>query len=104
MGLTLALLPLGGVKAFASVSSLGALIAFVVVNVCLIALRYRAPDEKRPFTVPLAVGRFPVLPGLAIVVACGLGTQLDPMSYAIGAGVLVLGTVVWLVRRKLAAK
>jgi APA family basic amino acid/polyamine antiporter len=58
--------PIGSVKILAELSSFAALAAFFVVYVLLVVLRHRMPEHKRPFRVPLAIGRLPVLPVLAI--------------------------------------
>ena len=56
------LLPIGSVKILAEMSSFAALVAFFAVNLALIALRYKQPHHPRPFRVPGAIGRMPVLP------------------------------------------
>ena len=43
------LLPIGEIAALANA---GTLIAFIAVGTCLIVLRRRAPDLRRPFRVP----------------------------------------------------
>lgn len=49
-------------------ASLAALIAFVIVNIGTIVLRYTHPgDEIRRFKVPLSVGKFPILSALAAI-------------------------------------
>jgi amino acid transporter len=73
VGLFCALLPLGEVKATASVSSLGILIVFIGVQFALIRLRRAQPETKRPFRVPLPIGRLPLLPVLGIG-TCGVCT------------------------------
>jgi amino acid transporter len=93
------LLPLGSLEAVASVSSFAALVAFATVNVALIILRYRDPDRKRPFRVPLAIGRFPVLPALGALVSIPLLTQFDSGVYFVGAAIGVVGFGVFLGHR-----
>jgi amino acid transporter len=83
-GLACALVPLGDVSAVASLSSFAALLAFVGVNLSLIVLRYRAPSAKRPFRVPVSVGRFPVLAGAALLLAGGLLAQFDAATWTAG--------------------
>jgi basic amino acid/polyamine antiporter, APA family len=95
-----ALLPLGGIAVVASVSSFVSLVAFISVNIALIVLRYRDPERKRPFRVPLALGRLPVLPALGAASSLLLLTQLEPL--AIGVSVLALGGILglYLILRK----
>jgi APA family basic amino acid/polyamine antiporter len=61
-----ALLPIGSIKILAEMSSFAALVAFLTVNLALITLRYAHPHHLRPFRVPGAIGRMPVLPLAAI--------------------------------------
>lgn len=88
-GMAAALLPIGSVKMLAELSSFSALLAFLSVNAVLIALRYRLPDHKRPFRVPGAIGRLPVLPVLAIL---SIGLLLIHFEWPIyAAGGIALG-------------
>ncbi len=48
-------------------SSLAVLLAFLLVNSALVALRLRNPSLPRPFRAPLSVGRVPVFPLMANV-------------------------------------
>lgn len=89
----LALLPLGKVAVIASLSSFAALLAFAAVNASLVILRFRAPNQKRPFRVPLAIGRLPLLPLFAAVATMLLVTQLEARVLGYGT-VLVVGVVV----------
>lgn len=99
LGLALALLPFGGVASIASLSSFGALLGFFTVNLCVIVLRYREPGLKRPFRVPLAVGAFPVLPALGMLVTFGLATQFDRQVYFAGLAAFAAAVLIWLTRR-----
>lgn len=87
-GMAAVLVPLGSVKILAELSSFAALIAFLAVNVVLIVLRYRAPGHKRPFRVPLAIGRLPILPVLAIASIVLLLIHFEWQIYV--AGVIAL--------------
>ncbi len=84
-----ALAPLGEVGVVASVSSFASLLAFASVNVALILLRYREPDERRPFRVPGAIGRFPILPAIGLVSTIAVATQLDRTAIVSGGTILV---------------
>jgi amino acid transporter len=97
--LAMALVPLGGLAAVASLSSFAALLAFLTVNVAVVVLRYRRPSERRPFRVPLAVGRFPVLPGVAFLAALVLVAHFDASTYAGGAVAVAAMLVFHAVRR-----
>jgi APA family basic amino acid/polyamine antiporter len=88
--LALALLPLGSVAVVASISSFACLLAFAVVNASVIILRLREPRRARPFRVPLSLGRLPILPLLGALSALLLASQLDRVSIACGAGLIVV--------------
>jgi APA family basic amino acid/polyamine antiporter len=94
-----ALVPLGGVAAVASLSSFAALLGFVAVNGCVIVLRYRAPARRRPFRVPLAVGRFPLFPALGLLSAGLLLLHFEPATYVGGGAALALGLALYAGRR-----
>jgi basic amino acid/polyamine antiporter, APA family len=85
-----ALVPFGNVALVASVSSFASLLAFSGVSLSLIVLRYRAPDQARPFRVPLHIGRFPVLPALGVASTVAVATQLETTALYGGGGALVL--------------
>jgi APA family basic amino acid/polyamine antiporter len=94
-----ALLPIGSVKFLAQMSSFAALVAFLAVNVALIALRYRMPEHRRPFRVPFAVGTLPVLPLLALVSIVLLLTHFDWQIYVAGVAALALSAIAYAVRQ-----
>jgi amino acid transporter len=89
-----ALVPLGGIALVAAVSSFAALVAFLSVNACLVLLRYRMPDVRRPFRVPLSIGRFPVLPAFGIASTVVLLTQFGTAVYLAGGITIAIGVVV----------
>jgi len=93
------LLPIGNVKMLAEMSSFAALAAFFTVNVALIALRYRQPHHPRPFRVPGAVGRMPVIPLLALASIVLLLLHFDWQIYAAGGVALVLTAVAYAARQ-----
>jgi amino acid transporter len=95
------LLPAGGVKVLAEMSSFAALLAFLSVNVVLIVLRYQMPHHPRPFRVPLAIGRLPVLPLAAIVSIIVLLVHFEWRIFAAGGVALVLSAAAFAARRGL---
>jgi APA family basic amino acid/polyamine antiporter len=94
------LVPIGSVKILAEMSSFAALVAFFAVNMALIVLRYRMPGHKRPFRVPLTIGRLPVLPVLAIASIVLLLIHFEWQIYvagglALAASALAFGFRQW---------
>lgn len=95
-----ALLPLGNVGDTARVSSLGILLVFTCVHAALIALRLRDPKRERPFRVPFAIGRVPVLPVIGGLYCIVLATNFPATAYLIVGGVVAAAAIVhWLMRR-----
>jgi APA family basic amino acid/polyamine antiporter len=97
------LLPIGKLDVLAGLSSFAAILAFLAVNVALIVLRFRMPLHPRPFRVPLAVGKLPVLPLLAIGSLGLLMTHFEHEIYVAG-GIALLLTVIALVIRPFVVK
>jgi APA family basic amino acid/polyamine antiporter len=93
LALAAILLPLGEIAVVASLSSLGSLVAFGAVNLSLVVLRAREPSRRRPFRVPLSVGRIPLLPVAGVLVIGVLLVQFEPLVYLIG-GVVVVAVLV----------
>jgi amino acid transporter len=93
------LVPLGSVKILAEMSSFAALVAFLAVNLVLIVLRYRQPHRHRPFRVPLAIGRLPVLPVLAIASILVLLVHFEWRIYIAGALALAASGLAFAVRQ-----
>jgi basic amino acid/polyamine antiporter, APA family len=94
------LVPIGDLKLLAELSSLTALVAFLAVNFALIVLRYRLPHHDRPFRVPLAVGRMPIIPVAAILSICVLMVNFDWEIYLAGCGVILLSGLAYLIQRQ----
>ena len=69
------------------------------VNMALIALRYRMPAHRRPFRVPVAVGKLPVLPVLALASIVLLLGHFEWRIYIAGAIALALSALVYAARQ-----
>jgi APA family basic amino acid/polyamine antiporter len=85
----------------------GALLAFTIAHVSVIALRFRDPDRPRAYAVPLSVtvrGAKVPLPSVlgALLAALGFGTVLVFHSGArwVGAGWLLSGLALYVIYRK----
>ncbi|MBF6171594.1 amino acid permease [Nocardia blacklockiae] len=75
----------------AELTNIGILLAFVVVCVAVIVLRYRRPDLPRGFRTPL----MPVIPLIGIAFSIWLITYLKPETWARFAIWFVIGTVIY---------
>ena len=82
------LLPIGEA---AELTNIGILLAFVVVSIAVIVLRYREPDRPRTFRCP----GMPVVPIIGIGFSLWLITFLDPVTWLRFAAWFALGLVVY---------
>jgi APA family basic amino acid/polyamine antiporter len=77
----------------AELTNIGILLAFVVVCIAVVVLRYRRPDLPRSFRCP----GMPVVPIIGVVFSLWLITFLDPVTWLRFAVWFVIGLVVYLV-------
>jgi len=91
---------LGNVQLVANMTSLGVFITFAFVNLSLIWLRYKEPGLKRPFRVPLSIGRLPVIPFLGLLSCLLMVSQFDVYVVLFGLLLLGFGVVIFKVYRK----
>lgn len=52
----------GNIAFLASVTNFTLFLTFIVINAAIIILRYKAPDEFRPFRIPVRIGKLPLIP------------------------------------------
>jgi APA family basic amino acid/polyamine antiporter len=97
--LSIAFLFLGKIETIASITSLGAFISFGTVNLALIWLRYTKPKLKRPFKVPLNIGKFPVLSFLGAIFCVFMIYQFSFNEMAVGLIILVVGASIYYFRK-----
>ena len=86
----------GIISIVASSANLGALIAFIFVNLAVIILRKTRKDLERPFKIPLNIGDIPIAPilGLALSLIVIALTFHDPVVWFITVVVLVVGVLI----------
>jgi APA family basic amino acid/polyamine antiporter len=75
----------------AELTNIGILLAFVVVCVAVIVLRYRRPDLPRTFRTP----GMPVVPAIGVIFSIWLITFLQPETWLRFAAWFVVGMVVY---------
>ncbi|MEM2949351.1 MAG: amino acid permease [Candidatus Bilamarchaeaceae archaeon] len=81
----------GGIQEVANLTNLTVFITFIAINASLIKLRYDAPKAYRAFKVPLSIGRFPVLPFLAIITTLFMAINVGTTTIAYGIALLIIG-------------
>lgn len=92
---TLLFLAVGGLRETAEVTNFGALAAFFLVNLSVVALRVKQPGLKRAFAIPFAVEGIPIAPVLGAFACILLLLQFTFYTWAVSAGVIALGALAW---------
>ena len=81
----------GDLRVLASVANFAAFAIFFSVNLSLIWLRFKMPEAERPFRVPLALGKLPILPTLGLISCVILISYLDLLGVILGIAALAIG-------------
>lgn len=90
---------IGELELVASLTSFGAFITFAFVNMSLIYIRYRRADMKRPFKVPLNIGRFPVTGFLGLISCLFLILQFNTTVIISGSLFLFAGFILYYISK-----
>lgn len=72
--------------------SIGTLLAFMIVCLGVLILRYRRPDLHRPFKTPF----FPAVPVLGVICCGGVMAFLNPLTFIIALIWLVIGLGIYM--------
>ena len=83
------LLPIGKIETVASVSAFVTMIAFIAVNIAILALRITSPNLNRPFRVPLSIYKIPMIPILGIIVCLIFLLQFKSEVYLISLAAMI---------------
>lgn len=94
VGLSILFVFLRDITTVANISNFMIFIVFFMVNLSLIKLRYTEPEKRRPFRIPLSIGKFPIPPALGALSAIFLFTQLSATVMAYGFALVGIGVVV----------
>lgn len=79
----------------ASVTNFSIFITFFLINAALIVMRYHNPKQKRPFKVPVNVGKMPVVPLLGAILSAALMLSLKPDAIFYGILLIMSGVIVF---------
>ena len=79
---------MGDIELVANVTNFTIYITFIVINLGVIAMRYKKPGP-RPFRIPVNIGRFPIIPLL------GAATSFV-MLFSLGPEIILLGLLLTL--------
>ena len=81
----------GDLDLVAGATNFAVFVGFAAVNLSLIVLRFTHPDVPRPFRVPFAIGRLPILPVISLALVGFMTAHLDRDALLIGSALFVLG-------------
>src|SRR5439155_1714647 len=87
----------------ASLFSFGVLLAFTATQIAVIKLRFTEPERRRPYRVPLAVGRIPIpslIGALLTFTTWVIALSTHPGARYAGPAWLAVGLVLYVVVRK----
>ena len=90
----------GNIVVVANIVVFAVIITFATVNLSVILLRYVKPDIKRPFRVPLNIGKFPILPLFGFGTTIYMTIQFELEIILVGIGIIVIGIIFYLLYYK----
>ncbi|MBI2173117.1 MAG: amino acid permease [Candidatus Aenigmarchaeota archaeon] len=91
---------IGGIETVALFTTVGIFIAYFFVNASLIHLRYTKPKAKRPFKVPLNIGKFPAVSALGAVTCAAMLLYFDVQILLMEAAVIAAGVLLYKAMRR----
>ena len=90
----------GDIVIVANIVVFAIIITFAMVNLSVILLRYVKPEAKRPFRVPINIGKFPILPLFGFAVTVYMATQFELEIIFSGLGIVGIGCIFYLLYNK----
>jgi len=91
---------IGNIRIVAEITNFGIFFIFIFINAALIVLRYKYPNIKRPFKVPINIGKFPVLPFIGLLFCVYMITYFDIIVIKIGAVIIIAGAIAHYIFKK----
>ena len=91
----------GDIVIVANITVFAIVITFAAVNLAVIVLRYTEPDIERQFKVPINIGKFPILPLIALGMSVYMAFQFELEVVLVGLGIIIAGVIFYLVYNKI---
>jgi APA family basic amino acid/polyamine antiporter len=88
------------IEVVAKITDFTAFVAFGLVNLSNIALRYRKPDHKRDFKAPVNIGKFPVLSLFGFLSCVFMIFFLDRQTILFGSAFMLAGALLLFLWKK----
>lgn len=86
----------GNIKKLAHLVDLGIFLVYISINMSVIILRFREPDAKRFFRIPLNIGKFPVMALCGILLNLMMLYFFEVMDFAYGLILIFAGIAAYL--------
>lgn len=93
--MTIGFILLKDLKFIASITDFGALFTFTVVNFSVIVLRYKHPEIKGKFRMPVNLGKFPLLAGIGALFSFYLLMRIELLAALVSLAVFGVGIVLF---------
>ena len=87
---------IGDIVIVANITVFAIVITFAMVNLSVILLRYVEPEMKRPFRVPVNIGKFPILPLFGLGATVYMAIQFELEIVAVGLAIIAAGVIFYL--------
>jgi len=87
---------IGDIVIVANITVFAIVVTFAMVNLSVILLRYVQPETKRPFRVPVNIGKFPILPLFGLGATVYMAFQFELEIVAVGLAIIVAGVIFYL--------
>ena len=94
----------GDIVIVANITVFAVVITFAVINLAVIVLRYTESELKRPFRVPINVGKFPILPLFGFGTTVYMIMQFEAEVALIGLSIIGIGAIVYIILKKFKSK
>jgi len=79
----------------AELTGVSIFIAYLMVNLAVVKLRFSRPQQRRGFKVPISIGKFPLIPALGALSCIVMLSFFDAKIMLLEAALLAVGYVVY---------
>lgn len=86
---------IGGIETVAYLTDFLIFVTFIIVNLSVIRLRYKKPEARREFKIPINIGKFPVLPLMGVITSAALLLSIKWEVILYGIVLLIIGLFVY---------
>ena len=90
----------GDIVIIANITVFAVVITFAVINLAVIVLRYTESELKRPFRVPINIGKFPILPLFGFGTTVYMAIQFETEILLVGLAIIAIGTIFYVIFKK----